>query len=434
TVAPSYVPANKPLRVKIKFPNVKKSVEEEDMEDGPKVKYYFCLECKKRFSSGKALGGHMSSAHVQGNKDFSLKKLKSKKKISGANLGAIQSDADTKQNNTWILTDLPLGIVPIDCKYVYKVICNKEVLIQAHEEPSDREWRGMEPPDETATNFSGPEFGAMNEVPLHVLDGDQVDSGLVMASAVVGLNESMKWQVRGKRGGSPTKPVIDSPPRPNSKPSEDLDSKVKEGESISSNYCTPEDETNDANQDFHLNKDREKVFPVGDERYSHVKKLKVWERTDENPGGTQSRRIICNCKGKGKLIPGYDTENSTSSDSSSDEFNYPYIYRTVFQHLQALGGHRSSHKKFKVKVYNTIDDHSSIGASYKKIVSKANAIKQLEALGDQNQCHCTGECNHADHVTSIDKAKKERRVHEFDLNVKLSEDGEKGMEPDNTAS
>lgn len=74
----------------------------------------------------------------------------------------------------------------------------------------------MEPPDETATNFSGPEFGAMNEVPLHVLDGDQVDSGLVMASAVVGLNESMKWQVRGKRGGSPTKPVIDSPPRPSS--------------------------------------------------------------------------------------------------------------------------------------------------------------------------------------------------------------------------
>ncbi|XP_022899257.1 zinc finger protein ZAT9-like [Olea europaea var. sylvestris] len=245
-----------------------------------------------------------------------------------------------------------------------------------------------------------------------------------MASAVVGLNESVKWQLIRLVNGD-------------SKPSEDLDSKVMKGEAISSNYCTPEDETDDANQDFHLNKDREKAFPVRDE----------------------------------------------SLDSSSDEFNYPYIYRTSESRMikiknikenismepespsnfnpiglaaesntpavtpdkyicstcrvsfltpQALGGHRSNHKKFKVKVYNTIDDQSSIGASYTKNVSKANAIKQLEALGVQNQCHCTGECNHADHVTSIDEAKKERKVHEFDLNVTLDEDGEKGRELDNT--
>lgn len=227
------------------------------------------------------------------------------------------------------------------------------------------------------------------------------------------------------------------------------------------------------------------MFPAGDERYSTVKKLKIWERTDENPGDAQSRRILCNCKGKGKLIPGYDTENSTSSESSSDEFDHPCKYhprssmmikikntkekismepesQSNFSHIelvaesapsavtpdkyicitcrksfptpQALGGHRSSHKKLKAKVYNTIDDKSSNGASYIKNVPKTNAIKQLEvnkALGVQNQCHCTGECNHADHVTSADEAKKEK---EFMSSISMNQDGEDGMEPDNIAS
>ncbi|CAA2997321.1 Hypothetical predicted protein [Olea europaea subsp. europaea] len=79
-----------------------------------------------------------------------------------------------------------------------------------------------------------------------------------MASAVVGLNESVKWQLIRLVNGD-------------SKPSEDLDSKVMKGEAISSNYCTPEDETDDANQDFHLNKDREKAFPVRDERLLEFK-------------------------------------------------------------------------------------------------------------------------------------------------------------------
>ncbi|CAI9785793.1 unnamed protein product [Fraxinus pennsylvanica] len=469
TVAPPDVSTNKPLRVKIKFPNMKKSVE----EDGPKVKNHFCLECKKRFSSGKALGGHMSSAHVQANKDFSLKKMKSKTKRRPKKLVCSGSPSGYGGKNI--------------CKICEKEFTTKKSLFGHMRSHPDREWRGMEPPAEAVRNLSEPEFEAVNEVPSHVLDGDQVDSGLVVVSAVLGLNESVKWQVTGKRGWSPTKPVIDSPPlqsskeilavqqlirlvNGDSKPSEDLDSKVNEGEATSSNFWTPEDVTDDANQDFQLDKNREKVFPAGDERYSPVKKLKIWERTDENPGGAQSRRTLCNFKGKGKLIPGYDTENSTSSDSSSDEFDYPYKYhprscmmtkikntkekismelesapnfshiglaaesappavtpdkyicitcRKSFLKPQALGGRRSSHKKFKVKVYNTIDDKSSNGASYVKNVPKANAIKQLEvnkALGVQNQCHCTGECNHAYHVTSADKAKKEKRVHEFDLN------------------
>ncbi|CAA2997323.1 uncharacterized protein LOC111412558 [Olea europaea var. sylvestris] len=353
-VAPPYVPANKLLWVKIKFPNMKKkSMEEEDMEDGPKVKDHFRLEFKKRFSSGKALGGHMSSAHVQGNKDFSLKKLKSKKKRQPKQLVGLGFPSGYGEKNI--------------CKICYREFLTKKSLFEHVRSHPDREWRGMKPPDEAATNFFEPEFGAMNEVPSHVLDGDQL-------TRLVNRD---------------------------SKPSEDRDSKVKEG-AISSNYCTPEDETDDANQDFHLNKNRENLFPVGDERNSHVKKLKVWERTDENPGGTQSGRAI---------------------HLSRELSNTP-----------STRWHRSSHKKFKVKIYYAIDDPSSIGASYIKYVSKANAIKELESLGVQNQCLCTSECNRSDHVTSTDEAKKERTVYDFDLIVTPNDDGEKGMEPDNTAS
>ncbi|CAI9781329.1 unnamed protein product [Fraxinus pennsylvanica] len=479
TVAPPGVSADKPLRVKIKFPNMKESAEE---EDGPKVKDHCCVECKKRFNSGKALGGHMSSAHVQVNRDFSLKKLKSKKKRPKKLLGSNSpSDCGGK----------------IICKICGKDFRTNKSLFGHMRCHPDREWRGMEPPAMAAMNFSEPEFEAMNGVPSHVFDGDQTDSGPAVDSPAVDLNKSVKWLVTGKRGRVPTKPLVDSPLLRSSeeilavqqlirlvngdsvKPSEDLDFKLKEGEATNSNSWTPENETDGFNQDFQLNKNKEKVFRVGDERDSPIKKLKIWERVDENPGGAQVRRIFYNSKGKGrKLNPGLDTENSISSDYSLDEFE-PYKSGTngsmmikkktkegmksvdpesppSFSHIgpesesvplavtpdkyicntcrksfptpQALGGHRSSHKKFKVKVYNTIDDQSSNEVSYAKCRRKAKAIKQLEVnnvLGVQNQCHCIGECNLADHVTSTEEPKKEKKVFlKFNLNEIPSQDGD----------
>lgn len=63
-----------------------------------------------------------------------------------------------------------------------------------------------------------------------------------------------------------------------------------------------------------------------------------------------------------------------------------------------------------------------------------NNILSYQAFGVQNQCHSTGECNRADHVTPTDKAKKEHKVFEFDLNERLNQDDEDGMEPGNKAS
>ncbi|XP_022899504.1 uncharacterized protein LOC111412859 [Olea europaea var. sylvestris] len=487
TVAPAGGSADKPLRVKIKFPNMKESAEE---EDGPKVKDHCCLECKKRFNSGKALGGHMSSAHVQANRDFSLKKLKSKRRAKQVSGLSSPSDYGGK----------------IICKICGKNFRTNKSLFGHMRCHPDREWRGMEPPVEAAMNFLEPEFEVVNGVPSRACEGDQIDSGPVVASPPVNLNKSVKWQVTGKRGRAPTKPLIDSPPLRSSeeilavqqlirlvngdsvKPIEDQDSKLNESEATSSNCWTSENETDDVNQDFYLNKNKEKVFPVGDERDSPVKKLKTWERADENPGGAQVKRILYNGKGEGKLNPGSDTENLISSDYSLDEFDDPYksgtngsmmiikktkvkksvdpesqtsfsptgpvsesvplavtpdkyicnTCRKSFSTPQALGGHRSSHKKFKVKVYNTIDDQSSNEVSYANYRPKANAIKQLEVnnvIGVQNQCHSTGECNHADRVTSTEETKKKHKVLlKFNLNEIPSQDGEDVIESGDTAS
>ncbi|KAL2523836.1 Tapetum-specific zinc finger protein 1 [Abeliophyllum distichum] len=113
-------------------------------------------------------------------------------------------------------------------------------------------------------------------------------------------------------------------------------------------------------------------------------------------------------KGKAKLNPIFNTKNSKSSNSSLEEFDESnesntshhkiinkkykeekksprdfspngraavtpdkYICSTCnksFPTPQALGGHRSSHTKFKVRVYNTIDRYQSSNgaASYVK--------------------------------------------------------------------
>ncbi|CAI9781330.1 unnamed protein product [Fraxinus pennsylvanica] len=494
-VAPLGGSADKPLRGKSESPNMKKSTEEEDMKDGSKAMDHCCVECKKRFSSGKALGGHISMAHVQAKRDLSPKKLKSKTKRLKKPVGS-SSPSDYGGKNI--------------CKICWKDFPTKRSLFGHMKCHPDRAWRGMEPPAEAPMNFLEPEFEAMNRVSQHVLDGDQIDSSPVVASSAVGLNESLKWQVTGKRGRAPTKTDIDSLPLPSSeeilavqqlvrlldgdsrKPSEDLDS-------TSSNWIS-EDETDDVNQDFQLNENKEKVLPFGEERVSPVKKLKIWEGADENPGSAQVRRILHNVKGKGKLDHGFDNEFSTNRSTMIKEKTrgekksvHPelppnfspigpaaksvppaatpdkYICSTCrrsFPTPIALGGHRSSHKRFKVKVYNTIDDHISNEASYVKDWPKVNAIKQLElnkvskkaafsliavyntydcmicnnnlpsgqALGIQNQCHCTGECNHPDHVTYTDEAKEENGARGSNLNEMPNQDGEDGKESGNTAS
>ncbi|CAA0813177.1 C2H2 type zinc finger transcription factor family [Striga hermonthica] len=84
-----------------------------------------CKECDKIFSSGKALGGHMSSAHVQASKDYSFKKLKSKITGSRAHLSSSEDNA---------------------CPICGKLFHSQKSLYGHMRCHPDREWRGMEPP------------------------------------------------------------------------------------------------------------------------------------------------------------------------------------------------------------------------------------------------------------------------------------------------
>ncbi|CAA0813179.1 C2H2 type zinc finger transcription factor family [Striga hermonthica] len=85
-----------------------------------------CKECEKSFNSGKALGGHMSSAHVQASKDYSFNKLNSK--ITGSSSP---------------------GPGP-ECPICGKRFHSQKSLYGHMRCHPDREWRGMEPPPTTS--------------------------------------------------------------------------------------------------------------------------------------------------------------------------------------------------------------------------------------------------------------------------------------------
>lgn len=90
----------------------------------PQEKKHFCKECNKGFASGKALGGHMSSAHVQANKDYSDRKLNPKTK------------RPFKSSGTGEIT----------CKICGKGFRSEKSLFGHMRCHPERCYRGMEPP------------------------------------------------------------------------------------------------------------------------------------------------------------------------------------------------------------------------------------------------------------------------------------------------
>lgn len=64
-----------------------------------------------------------------------------------------------------------------------------------------------------------------------------------------------------------------------------------------------------------------------------------------------------------------------------------------------------------------------------------NNFSSCQVIGVQNQCHSTGECNHADRVTSTEETKKKHKVLlKLNLNEIPSQDGEDVIESGDTAS
>ncbi|KAG6415236.1 hypothetical protein SASPL_122642 [Salvia splendens] len=112
--------------IKIKIP--KETGEEED------VPSHYCKECDRSFSSGKALGGHMSSAHVQANKEYSMRKAMS-----------FNSNSKSKSSP---------GSPTCSCNICGRVFQSQKSLFGHMRCHPEREWRGMEPPRDAKSESS----------------------------------------------------------------------------------------------------------------------------------------------------------------------------------------------------------------------------------------------------------------------------------------
>lgn len=197
------------LLVKLRFPKPAQEIEKDEFVHGPAGKSHlthFCQECSKGFSSGKALGGHMSSAHVQA-KDY-LKKLKLNKSTKFKRDGS-SSGAGTSKNMSTL------------CPVCEKSFASMKSLYGHMRCHPDRNWRGMEPPTEPHAISEPSEFLPDDDDDVDVDDNgydddihDPVDSAArVMYTGVLDLTRSLsRWGVRGKRGRDGLKRFIRDPP------------------------------------------------------------------------------------------------------------------------------------------------------------------------------------------------------------------------------
>lgn len=159
---------------------------------------HFCRECNKGFLSGKALGGHMSSAHVQA-KDY-LKKLKIKKSdklFRGDESNT--SDADHEK---------------FFCPSCSKAFGSSKSLYGHMRCHPERDWRGMEPPSSKEPHKARPVVDEDEEEEVEEDDDESEEERLLEnfddvddsaygdgVTARADLTESLSgWAVTGKRG------------------------------------------------------------------------------------------------------------------------------------------------------------------------------------------------------------------------------------------
>ncbi|XP_030524853.1 uncharacterized protein LOC115737039 [Rhodamnia argentea] len=178
--------------------------EEEDAEYPPAAATEstskVCMFCRKGFSSGKALGGHMR-IHVQSTKQPLRKKIhRQKLKRSGSNNNSRGSSAKMAGGQE----DLPT------CVICHKSFPSMKSLYGHMRSHPERKWRGVQPPPATTAKQSSSST-VSNSVVVRKADDDQTgydDEAKERSSSVVDLSKSVPgWGVtakRGKKAGTPS--------------------------------------------------------------------------------------------------------------------------------------------------------------------------------------------------------------------------------------
>lgn len=178
------------ILVKLMLPKMSTEAAESEPPTAPEAKIeeakideakrHYCRQCDRSFSSGKALGGHMSSAHVQGNKEFSGKKLKTNNHKGG--------DSSS----------------PYTCSECRKVFPTEKSLCGHMRSHPGREWRGIHPPMRDK-RFASPEDSSGS---ARSRDHDQTDSGYPVEVELTSSLGALPSSAKRPRGSN------DPPPPP----------------------------------------------------------------------------------------------------------------------------------------------------------------------------------------------------------------------------
>lgn len=337
--------------------------EEKNMLLMKQKKDHTCCECGKEFSSGKALGGHMSSAHVQANQrlEESLKKKKSLIKRSRID------DYVDDDEEVVLEEEEEMGDVVVSCEICHKNFSSKKSLFGHMRCHPDREWRGMKPPSKKISKSKGFDEASFEDVNegfedrfASLRDEEEEDGGGGGGGGGVHLNvvelpPLKDWGAKDRRGRSPQKRSVSSTIMDDDKELHDAVQQLinlVNGDVNNNNNNNNRSEVMMSSSTSVGSAPKEVAFR--DLKDKSKKKGVVADDTKEkNREETKKRKRE---KELVKLEPSQDLVPSLVLKKSVEVKYKCNVCGKMFATYQALGGHRSSHNKFKISIENTIDE------------------------------------------------------------------------------
>lgn len=397
------------FKVKIKIP---KLMQDEDADRGGEdvntvrdetnlfmmqKKDHICYLCGKEFSSGKALGGHMSSAHVQANQrlEESLKKKKNFTQEKSLKLMKRRFDAVEIEEDDDEEEGIRDGVFDkVVCELCGKNFPSNKSLFGHMRCHPDRDWRGMKPPSKKIPKNKGfqANFHDGDEDVDEDEDGDyrfaslrdeeedeeEAEERSVRVNDVV-LPPLKGWGAKDRRGRSPHKRSVSGINLDDKELQDAVEQLIRlvHGDNNNNNNNTnPNSEVMCSSNSV---SSAPKEAPLSDLKDKSKKKVAVDE---ENREETCSNSVAGKKRKRKKevikLEPGSKDLVIKKSPEGKHKCN---MCGKIFASHQALGGHRSSHNKFKISIENTIDHQD-------QEIKVRNQEDHAVQLGDQETNNC----------------------------------------------
>ncbi|KAK4375565.1 hypothetical protein RND71_006242 [Anisodus tanguticus] len=359
-------------------------VREETIFSAKQKKDHICSECGKEFSSGKALGGHMSSAHVQANQR--LEESWKKKNFTQENSSKLVKRSrildEEEEEEKGFFNNNEHKII---CDLCGKNFPSKKSLFGHMRCHPDRDWRGMKPPT-SKKNTKNEVFQAKFQNDNHN-DDDADDDGVRFAiirdeeeerdifNVVVppppmsDLKDCLKgWGVTDRRGRSPLKKRNISCNPISSSDEKELHDAVHQLIRL----VNGDNNNNNNNSEVMCNGNS--VGTINPKEVSLIslkdksKRKAVFDETEEE----NCSSLVHKKRRREKLEPSKDVMSPGIKKIPEVKYKCNICDKTFTSH-QALGGHRSSHNKFKITIENTIDHHQEVKARNQGVTHDHNA-------------------------------------------------------------